>query len=92
MHFKSIREIFKRVSLSDVKTPLGRWNINNYRETSLKIKYATEDNCGISCHNYKNKMQMQPMQPMQPNELEDETLYIYMMDYEPVDQQTLIKY
>jgi hypothetical protein len=56
MNFRSIREIFKRVSLSDVKTPLGRWNINNYRETSLKIKYATEDNCGIFRHNYKNEM------------------------------------
>ncbi len=92
MNFRSIREIFKRVSLSDVKMPLGRWNIHNYKETSLKIKYATEDNCGISCHNYKNGMQlMQPMQPMRQNELEDETLYIYMMGYESVHQQAFIK-
>ena len=30
------------------KTPLGRWNIHNYKETTLKIDYANEDNCGIS--------------------------------------------
>jgi hypothetical protein len=58
MNFKSISEIFKRVSLSHVKTPLGRWNIHNYRETSLKIKYATEDNCGIYCNNYTNITQI----------------------------------
>ncbi len=89
MNFRSIREIFKRVSLSDVKMPLGRWNIHNYKETTLKIKYATEDNCGISCHSYKREMQ--PMQPMKLNELEDETLYIYMMGYESVHQQAFIK-
>jgi hypothetical protein len=85
MNFRSIREIFKRVSLSDVKMPLGRWNIHNYRETSLKIKYATEDNCGIFRHNYTNGMKMQQ------NELDDETLYIYMMGYESVHQQMFIK-
>jgi hypothetical protein len=85
MNFRSIREIFKRVCLSDVKTPLGRWNINNYRETSLKIKYATEDNCGIFRHNYTNGMKMQQ------NELDDETLYIYMMGYESVHQKMFIK-
>jgi hypothetical protein len=34
-----------------IKVPLGRWNIHNYRETTLKIKYANEDNCGISGNN-----------------------------------------
>jgi hypothetical protein len=33
----------------EVKTPLGRWTVNNPRETSLKIKYATEDKCRVSC-------------------------------------------
>jgi hypothetical protein len=54
MNFKSIFEIFKRAPLTSNKMQLGRWNIHNYRETSLKIKYATEDNCGISSHTYKN--------------------------------------
>jgi hypothetical protein len=73
MNFKSISEIFKRVSVSNTKTPLGRWNIHNYRETTLKIKYATEDNCGISYSNYKN---------ITKNELDDDTKYTYMMGYE----------
>jgi hypothetical protein len=91
MNFRSIREIFKRVSLSDVKMPLGRWNIHNYRETSLKIKYATEDNCGISCYNYNNGMQMQQIEQIQENDYEDEKLYIYMMGYEPGDKKHVIK-
>jgi hypothetical protein len=74
MNIKSIIDIFKRAPL--YKTPLGRWNIHNYRETTLKIKYATEDNCGISGqeknnyhHNYSNY---------------DDKKYIYMMGYESV--------
>ena len=30
------------------KSHLGRWTVHNTRETDLKIKYANEDNCGIS--------------------------------------------
>ena len=44
----SIINVFKRLYFQNVKTPLGRWNINNYKETTLKIDYANEDNCGIS--------------------------------------------
>jgi hypothetical protein len=79
MNSKSIIEILKKVYLPQVKTPLGRWNLNNYRQTTLKIKYANEDNCGISSINYKNIIQMQ----MQPNNLLDEE-YIYSMGYESV--------
>ena len=43
MNFTRIINIFKHS-----KTPLGRWNIHNYKETTLKIDYANEDNCGIS--------------------------------------------
>ncbi len=77
MNFKSISDILKRVSVSNVKTPLGRWNIHNYRETTLKIKYATEDNCGISHSNYKNIKKTQ-----EQNELDDDKTYTYMMGYE----------
>jgi hypothetical protein len=82
MNFKNITEILKRTSLSYVKTPLGRWNIHNYGETILKIKYANEDNCGISNSNYKNITQTQ-----QNNELDDDdNKYIYMMGYESVHE------
>jgi len=83
MNFKNITEILKRTtSLSYVKTPLGRWNIHNYGETILKIKYANEDNCGISCRNYKNITQQQ-----EKNELDDDdTNYIFMMGYESVHE------
>jgi hypothetical protein len=73
MNFRSIIGIFKGKSLSHVKTPLGRWNIHNHRETMLKIKYATEDNCGISYHNCQNITQIQ-----ENNELDDDNKYIYI--------------
>jgi hypothetical protein len=75
MNFRSIVGFFKG-TYSHVKTPLGRWNIHNYRETMLKMKYATEDNCCISYQNYKNISQIQ-----QNNQLDDNK-YIYMMGYE----------
>ena len=79
MNFRSIIGMFKGTSLSHVKTPLGRWNIHNHRETMLKIKYATEDNCGISYHNCQNITQIQ-----ENNDLDDDNKYIYMMGYESV--------
>lgn len=75
MNFKNIIEIFKRASIPHVKIPLGRWNIHNYRETVIKIKYANEDNCGI-CSDYNNMKQKK--------ELDDDKEYIYMMGYESV--------
>jgi hypothetical protein len=79
MNLRSIINVLNRTSLSNVKTPLGRWNIHNYNKTMLKNKYATEDNCGIYYYNYKNKTQIQ-----QNNELDDDddNKYIYMMGYE----------
>jgi hypothetical protein len=76
MNTTRITDIFKRMFLPHVKTPLGRWNIHNYKETSLKIKYATEDNCGIHCYNNNgnnNKMKKN-----------DDKKYMYMMGYESV--------
>ena len=78
MNFRSIIGIFKGKSLSHVKTPLGRWNIHNHRETMLKIKYANEDNCGISGNNSKNTTKIQK------NKVVDDNPYIYMMGYESV--------
>ena len=79
MNITRFINIYKGVS--HVKTPLGRWNNHNYNETLLKVKYATEDNCGISCHN--NKKITQITQIKQNNELHDKK-YINMMGYESV--------
>ena len=57
MNATRILDIFKRASLAHVKAPLGRWKIHNHTETTLKIKYANEDNCGISGNNYTNTTQ-----------------------------------
>jgi hypothetical protein len=82
MNATRIIEIFKRASLPHVKPVLGRWNIHNHSETVIKIKYATEDNCGIYFHNYTNTIQIQ-----QNNELDyDDDKYIHMMGYESVHQ------
>jgi hypothetical protein len=73
-----ILDIFKRIYFTPVNQPLGRWNNHNYNQTLLKIKYANEDNCGISGisgNNYKNTTQIQK------NDLDDNQ-YIYIMGYE----------
>lgn len=77
MNFTSISKIF--TVFTRVKTPLGRWNIHNHRETILKIKYATEDNCsGIYYNNYKN------MTLIPKNNNLDDNEYIYLMGFESV--------
>ena len=73
MNAKRIIELFKRVSLKHVKTPLGRWNIHNYKETTLKIKYANEDNCGVCCNENK----------------ESDDLYMYSMGYESIGYESI---
>jgi hypothetical protein len=76
-----ILDIFKRIYFTHVNQPLGRWSNHNYKQTLLKIKYANEDNCGISgisgnnYNNYKNTRQIQK------NEFDDNE-YIYIMGYE----------
>jgi len=76
MNFISIIRSLKNTSLPQVKTPLGRWKIHNDKETKLKIKYATEDNCGLSYIKSKNIT-------MQNIELNDNE-YMYMMGFESV--------
>ncbi len=76
MNASRIINVFKHALSPHVQTPLGRWNIHNYGETALKIKYATEDNCGIYSYN-KNETNMQ-----KEVELCDDENYVYMMGYE----------
>ncbi len=83
MNFKNIIKILQTPSpsFSNVKMPLGRWNIHNYSQTILKIKYANEDNCGICCKNKKNIKEIP-----ENNELDDDNKYIYMMGYESIPE------
>ena len=79
MNARRILDIFKHVFLTQNRPPtLGRWNIHNHRETMLKIKYANEDNCGISGNNSKNTTKIQK------NNVVDDNPYIYMMGYESI--------
>ena len=77
MKFITIIEMLKLASTSHVSQPLGRWNINNYSQSMLKLKYATEDNCGIS-------------QTQQNNEFDDDNKYIYMMGYESMHDNSKV--
>ena len=79
MNATRILDIFKIVFLKHNKpSHLGRWNITDYQETILKIKYANEDNCGISGNNSKNTTKIQK------NNVLDDNQYIYMMGYESI--------
>ena len=68
MNAKRMLDIFKSIYFKHDKQ-LGRWTNHNYNQTILKIKYANEDNCGISGNKQIHK------------ELHDNE-YIYIMGYE----------
>jgi len=75
MNSTSIVNMFRRIYLTHVIPPLGRWSAHNYNQTTLKIKYANEDNCGISKGNSVK---------IQTNNHSDDNEYIYIMGYESV--------
>lgn len=54
---------------SKIIPTLGRWNAHNEKGTFLKIKYANEDNCGVSGN-------------IQNIKKGSDERYIYMMGYE----------
>ena len=77
MNTRRILDLFKRVSVNPIQPMnpikpvnqhLGRWTSHDYKQTTLKIKYANEDNCGVS-GNSKHT---------------DDMDYIYIMGYETV--------
>ena len=78
MNATRISDLFNRIFLTNIKPPLGRWKIHNHTQTTLKIKYANEDNCGISGMNYTNT----PTPQKQRNNKLDDEQYIYSMGYE----------
>lgn len=75
MSIKGITRMFKGESLTQLKPILGRWNTNNLRESMIKNKHATEDNCFMSCNNYQDTIKIHC------NTQEDHK-YIFMMGYE----------
>ena len=42
-----ILTLYKRAT-EQIRPTLGRWTNHTEKETSLKIKFANEDNCGVS--------------------------------------------
>jgi hypothetical protein len=87
---RSMANIFKHLFFQQVKTPLGRWNINNFRQTSLKIRYANEDNCGTCGEYYKNTTKNSENNEYKQNE-ELEKQYIYMMGSESLPDNIHLK-
>lgn len=73
MNARHILDTFKQLCFKPDNKQLGRWHNHTYNQTVLKIKYANEDNCGISGNNYIQ---------IQPNNLLDDCEYIYIMGYE----------
>jgi hypothetical protein len=88
MNAKHFIDVLKLVYRVEVKPVLGRWYIHNNTQTKLKIKYANEDNCGISSYYYENNENI--LQIKQNNEFiqekdkdkELEEVYVYMMGLE----------
>lgn len=50
-----IKQLTERLLRKSVNVLLGRWGIHDNIQTSLKIKYANEYNCG-TCNISKNSM------------------------------------
>ena len=76
MNVRHIIEVFKAASRKQVKTPLGRWNLDNHTHTTLKINYANEDHCG-SCAEYM--VQKQQLQIDKTRQQKEEEMYMYMI-------------
>jgi len=92
MKVRHIVNVLKSAIHGPVRTPLGRWNVDNYKQTTLKIQYANEDNCG-ACGDYNNNNNNNTKQMpanyesnlglKDENENDDE-LYVYMMGLDTV--------
>lgn len=82
--------VLKTAIRGPVRTPLGRWSVDNHRQTMLKIQYANEDNCG-SCgdsnidsndNNSNNDNNNQGNRVF--DTANDDEVYLYMMGVETV--------
>ena len=70
-------KVFKSASRKQVKTPLGRWNLENHTQTKLKINYANEDHCGSCAEYIVQKQQLQVDKTRQQQK--EEEMYMYMI-------------
>ena len=75
MSVRNSISILKKIYLPHVTPLLGRWNMHNSEETTLKIKYANEGNCGV-CDSISLEAPKKKMM--------DEDEYIFLMGYESV--------
>lgn len=67
-----LTELIKK-SMQPMVKPLGRWGMNNNRQTNLKINYANEDHCG-TCAEYIIQKKNE-----QDEQKDEEEYYKYMM-------------
>jgi len=81
MNPKHIIHSLKIAYHTSVKIPLGRWNIHNHKQTKLKIKYANQDNCGVS-NNYSEYTGEIKENNEFNQKQESEELYMYMIGSE----------
>ena len=94
----NIIKTFKHFLFHRAKLPLGRWNIHNHKETTIKIQYANEDNCGV-CHSQNIIKTPNPIRFYQKetkhrnilktktkpaNDAFDDNKYLFMMGFESV--------
>jgi hypothetical protein len=86
MNSTRIIDIVKFVYFKQANVPLGRWTNHNHKQTILKIKYANEDNCGVSGMIYTNTPQPPKKQQKQVQIVNqsDDNEYIYFMGYESI--------
>ena len=90
MNIRHIITVLKDCCKRKIKTPLGRWNLENNKQTKLKINYANEDHCG-SCSEYMAiKQQLHTVKYQQ--EKKEEELYKYMIGVEAIPDTETNKY
>lgn len=77
MNFKHIIDVLKSASRGYVKTPLGRWNLDNHKHAKLKSNYANEDHCG-SCAEYAILQQQLHTVKLQQEQKQEE-MYKYLI-------------
>ena len=78
MPIEHIIYVLKTAFRGPVRTPLGRWNIDNHKQTMLKITYANEDHCGSCSDNkisYNNEGEAF---------VENDDIYVHMLGVETV--------
>lgn len=83
MPIQHIIYVLKTAFRGPVRTPLGRWNVDNHKQTMLKIKYANEDHCGSCGDNNTSNTKSSNYNEGDPF-VENDDVYVYMMGVETV--------